>query len=399
MIGNHQKQKEHRKKKRERELQIAREKAEEDAIIKLNAKQKKDRISKKEIIKEQQSPGKPIKLAKLESKKFQSAPNLLGLEDIFGADASSLFEDSSLPVLNSSISSSTPVQSTEVTEAIKVRKRIRMRKALTKANSMMAEAELMENDDHTDDDKERLRQVTSTIFGARAAHEIPLGKSKKKQGLDPSSGKHKHIKHFGPYTINDVSAVRALFNSYDEDGSGEIDASEFISAANMQNTHLFENAGSMFASIDKDGSGTVNFVEMCEVLFPNLPDSTYKEMLEYVTNDEKKNRKHRVVQLKDHQIEEIKQIFRLYDVDASGGITVDELYLALASSHGSGVEEFESYFSLQELRDLVLQYDDDGNETLEIEEFVALFHDNFYGDFNEEDDKKKDNKDALYGGI
>ena len=45
------------------------------------------------------------------------------------------------------------------------------------------------------------------------------------------------------------------------------------------------------------------------------------------------------------------------------------------------------------------KYDDDGNETLEIEEFVALFHDNFYGDFNEEDDKKKDNKDALYGGI
>ena len=65
-----------------------------------------------------------------------------------------------------------------------------------------------------------------------------------------------------------------------------------------------ENA---FNMLDKDGSGTVNFVEMCEVLFPNLPDSTYKEMLEYVTNDEKKNRKHRVVQLKDHQIEEIKQ--------------------------------------------------------------------------------------------
>jgi WD40 repeat protein/Ca2+-binding EF-hand superfamily protein len=386
------------KKKEERQLKIARENMEEDAIIKLSAKHKKDRLSKKEVIKEQQSTGKPIKLAKLESKKVQSAPNLLGLEDIFGADASSLLEDSSLPVLNSSIISSTPVQSTEVTEAIKVRKRIRMRKALTKANSMMAEAELMENDDHTDDDKERLRQVTSTIFGARAANEIPLGKSKKKKGSDPSSGRHKHVKHFGPYTVNDISAVRALFNSYDEDGSGEIDASEFISAANMQNTHLFENAGSMFASIDKDGSGTVNFVEMCEVLFPNLPDSTYKEMLEYVTADEKKNRKHRVVQLKDHQIEEIKQIFRLYDVDASGGITVDELYLALASSHGSGVEEFESYFSLQELRDLVLQYDDDGNETLEIEEFVALFHDNFYGDFNEEDNKNKD-KDALYGGI
>merc|ERR1711988_936857 len=104
---------------------------------------------------------------------------------------------------------------------------------------------------HTDDDKERLRAVTSTIFGARAASEIPLSKSKSKQ-KEGSSGGHKHLKRFGPYTVNDISAVRALFNSYDEDGSGEIDAGEFISAANMQNSHLFENAGSMFASIDKD---------------------------------------------------------------------------------------------------------------------------------------------------
>ena len=56
------------------------------------------------------------------------------------------------------------------------------------------------------------------------------------------------------------------------------------------------------------------------------------------------NRKHKNIELKSHQIEEIKQIFRLYDVDASGGITVEELYMALASSHGGGVEEFENYF-------------------------------------------------------
>ena len=83
----------------------------------------------------------------------------------------------------------------------------------------------------------------------------------------------------------------------------------------------------------------------------------------------------------------------MYDVDASGGITVEELYMALASSHGSGVEEFENYFSIQELRDLVLQYDDDGNETLEIDEVVVLFHDNFYGDIDEEEQ----DEEAKYG--
>ena len=65
---------------------------------------------------------------------------------------------------------------------------------------MMAEAELMENLDHTADDKERLRQVTSTIFGARAASGVPLGKSKKQtteQKLRELAVKHGHIKHFG----------------------------------------------------------------------------------------------------------------------------------------------------------------------------------------------------------
>ena len=108
-----------------------------------------------------------------------------------------------------------PAQSPEVTEAIKVRKRIRMRKALTKANSMLAEAELMENMGHTDDDKERLRAVTSTIFGARAASEIPLSKSKSKQ-KEGSSGGHKHLKRFGPYTVV-IFRQFDIFNSYDED--------------------------------------------------------------------------------------------------------------------------------------------------------------------------------------
>ena len=148
----------------------------------------------------------------------------------------------------------------------------------------------------------------------------------------------------------------------------------------MKHQHLFENAGSMFSAIDKDGSGTVTFQEMCEAVFPNLPESVYQEMLDYVTNNEESQRKRRNIQLAPKQVEEIKEIFHLFDVDKSGGITIEELYGALASSHGSDTEEFETYFSMEELRKLVLQYDADGNETLDIDEFVNLFHDNFYDD-------------------
>ena len=258
----------------------------------------------------------------------------------------------------------------EVSEAVKIRKRIRMRKTLTRVNSMLAEAELMENVHLGSSEQDRLRNVHSSIFGARASAEIPL-----KAGANVQ-----RVKHFGPYTMQDVQSVRALFNSYDDDGSGSIDSTEFRSSANMKHQHLFENAGSMFSAIDKDGSGTVTFQEMCEAVFPNLPESVYQEMLDYVTNNEESQRKRRNIQLAPKQVEEIKEIFHLFDVDKSGGITIEELYGALASSHGSDTEEFETYFSMEELRKLVLQYDADGNETLDIDEFVNLFHDNFYDD-------------------
>ena len=136
----------------------------------------------------------------------------------------------------------------------------------------------------------------------------------------------------------------------------------------------------MFASIDKDGSGSISFMEMCESVFPNLPDAVYQDMLDYVTVDEESQRKQRKITLKPTQIDEIKQIFKLYDADSSGEITIDELYSALAASHGTDTSEFENYFSMEELRDLVLQYDADGNETLDVDEFVTLFHENFYDD-------------------
>jgi WD40 repeat protein/Ca2+-binding EF-hand superfamily protein len=259
-------------------------------------------------------------------------------------------------------------------EAAKVRKRIRLRKTLTRVHSMLAEAEMMENVKLVASESEKLHQVHSSIFGSRASEFIPLKK-------DPSnSGPTHRVRHFGPYTTQDVQAMRALFNSYDEDGSGTIETAEFMNSDNMQHSHLFENASSMFASIDKDGSGSISFMEMCESVFPNLPDAVYQDMLDYVTVDEESQRKQRKITLKPSQIDEIKQIFKLYDADSSGEITIDELYGALAASHGTDTSEFENYFSMEELRDLVLQYDADGNETLDMDEFVTLFHENFYDD-------------------
>ena len=47
-----------------------------------------------------------------------------------------------------------------------------MRKTLTRVNSMLAEAELMENVHLGSSEQDRLHNVHSSIFGARATAEI-----------------------------------------------------------------------------------------------------------------------------------------------------------------------------------------------------------------------------------
>ena len=75
-------------------------------------------------------------------------------------------------------------------------------------------------------------------------------------------------------------------------------------------------------------------------------------------------------------MDEINNIFQLYDVDASGGVSTEELYNAMIGSNPA----MQEIFSLEEMDKLVRQYDEDGNATLELDEFTKLFKDNFLED-------------------
>ncbi|KAK0396115.1 hypothetical protein QR680_001570 [Steinernema hermaphroditum] len=64
------------------------------------------------------------------------------------------------------------------------------------------------------------------------------------------------------------------------------------------------------------------------------------------------------------QLEEFKEAFELFDRDGDGRITADEL--------GTVMESLGQNPSRQELQDMVNEIDEDGNGTIELEEFVRM---------------------------
>lgn len=182
--------------------------------------------------------------------------------------------------------------------------------------------------------------------------------------------------HFGSYTVKEVLELRKMFNAMDEDASGSVDIEEFVSSASLNSTHMFVNATSMFGSIDRDGSGSISFAELLAVAFPQANVSVRRDMLKFVKKHESQEHMKEKISLDGDQMDEIRDIFKLYDIDDSGGISTEELYEAMVGANPA----MREIFSLEEMDKLVCLYDDDGNASLELEEFTKLFRENFMED-------------------
>jgi Ca2+-binding EF-hand superfamily protein len=94
------------------------------------------------------------------------------------------------------------------------------------------------------------------------------------------------------------------------------------------------------------------------------PDEESVKEAEKLKRDARAKRK----ELSDDQLEEVKQIFFLYDADGSGSIGIAELFEALGSVG----------LSQDELVELFHKYDADGNGMISLEEFVEMMRETFH---------------------
>ncbi|DBA03065.1 TPA: hypothetical protein N0F65_003312 [Lagenidium giganteum] len=186
--------------------------------------------------------------------------------------------------------------------------------------------------------------------------------------------------HFGPYPREDIINVFRTFQAIDKDHSGAITLTELMDGAGMfSGTHLKENIMGIFSSIDTDESGHIDLRELCGAVFHDAPDYVLEEILRYCTilDSAEKSKKARKKQLTPEAIEELKQLFRLYDVDHNGDIDVDELFEALQYNDKfyDGGNSSSRVISREDVARIISKYDVNTNHSLDINEFIELFRD------------------------
>ncbi|KAJ0404067.1 hypothetical protein ATCC90586_008701 [Pythium insidiosum] len=211
-------------------------------------------------------------------------------------------------------------------------------------------------------------------------------------GLSPDSAalqaKHKIVsdaalmrqEYFGPYSRDDVVNLYRTFQKIDKDQSGTITLRELVDGAGLfGSAHLRDNIMSIFSSVDKDQSGHIDLEELGSAVFneasPDVLENVQRLCKLLATAEKAKREKKR--QLTKAQLDEVKQLFRLYDTDKNGDIDVDELFTALQYNErfydSSDRERKTSSISKEDVQRIIARFDMNTNSTLDLNEFIELF--------------------------
>eukprot|EP00274_Cyanoptyche_gloeocystis_P001934 CAMPEP_0196651736 /NCGR_PEP_ID=MMETSP1086-20130531/828_1 /TAXON_ID=77921 /ORGANISM="Cyanoptyche gloeocystis , Strain SAG4.97" /LENGTH=146 /DNA_ID=CAMNT_0041981903 /DNA_START=245 /DNA_END=685 /DNA_ORIENTATION=+ len=130
----------------------------------------------------------------------------------------------------------------------------------------------------------------------------------------------------------------------------------------------FAEAAEMIEAVDRDKSGSFSFVELLHALYPYANERDMNCMISW-TKPKLAPPPPPEPQLSDTQKEEITGIFKSYDKDQDGLVTVEEFYDGLSLS---GVSQ-------PELLDLFHIYDKDSTSSLTLDEFFDMMKSAYFG--------------------
>jgi len=161
-------------------------------------------------------------------------------------------------------------------------------------------------------------------------------------------------------------------------GDGPLDLNEFTSIVAVFNRHRRHDLKTKFRSLDEDGSGTISAREFRHFLW-DLGFTVTDELVQEYLNEADADRSGEVefaefeyacqlVQQRHgfslQEIEEFDRLFDRYDSDGSCEIEADELASALGY--------FGNTVTLDQAREIISRFDDDGNGTLAKPEFLMV---------------------------
>jgi len=213
-----------------------------------------------------------------------------------------------------------------------------------------------------------------------------------KEGNRAPTGKAKAGK--SKYSKKDVERLKKVFDDYDKDGSGKVSLEEFASQARkkkddaaprpgekstlqqrkaQEGVSIVDLSESVFHEMDADGSGEVTFEELVKLMYKYATPDEISTMLEWVAKEPEPEPEPKPG-LSAESKKQILGIFKIYDKDKSGTLTIKELKGALEKT-GIDPDEIKGYFS---------EYDTDGNNEIDKDEFIKLMESTGAFDDNDE---------------
>jgi len=182
---------------------------------------------------------------------------------------------------------------------------------------------------------------------------------------------NKKPRRFGVYSAKEILDLKILFDSMDTDGNGRINLREFLTHPKWQSNHLSTTAGSVFNTVDRNRDGNINLKELLTVAFPAANRGNLKDMEEFLqdASDPKPVKNVRERKLSDQEIKEITEMFKVFDLDGNGQISLKEIVQTTGGE--------SSVLGENDLSMLAEKFDKDGDQMLDLEEFKELMKDQY----------------------
>jgi len=220
-------------------------------------------------------------------------------------------------------------------------------------------------------------------LAAKRDANIKAKEEKRREQEAACAGKEKKAQ--SKYSRKDVLELKAVFDEYDKDGSGQLDLAEFTKSLKEkkdkakprpgQKSTLAERNASQgisiadlsentFHAMDTDGNGEVTFEELLKLFFKYATPNDIKVMMSYIAAPPEPEPEPEPT-MTPEQVVEIKKMFKLYDKDKSGLIDKAELLNALKAT---GLER-------DEIKEMFEKADTSGDGKIDVKEFTKMMED------------------------
>ncbi|XP_048732605.1 uncharacterized protein LOC125649266 [Ostrea edulis] len=172
-----------------------------------------------------------------------------------------------------------------------------------------------------------------------------------------------------PNTIRclDPTAKHADINNMKKllDKDGEFGFEDFVNvlAVRMRQADIEEELQRAFRIFDKDGDGFITVQEL-RFLMTNLGEKYKEEEVIEMIQVADIDKKGKVENLTEEQINDIKEAFKVFDKDGDGTVSTEELGAVMRSMGQDPTEK--------ELMDMIAEVDVDGNGDVEFDEFLQM---------------------------